>query len=385
MTANLYEKNDRYHVMLSWYQNEKRKQKSIATGIPTQGNNKRKAEAVRKQALEDWQEKVADNFQEILFSDYLSQWLEMIKYSIADTTYSEYKSAIDNRISPYFAKLKISLHDLKPHHIQAFYTWKMSDGEVSGNTIHHYHANISKALKDAVKLGHIKSNPAERVTLPKKEKYKADFYTTDELRKLLSIVNGTKLEVPVMFACWFGMRRGEIVGARWDAIDFQSKTFYMRGTITDKGEGTQTENLAYHSFGKTPASIRAFPLTDEMVTYLKAIKCEQSNNRILAGGEYSEKWHEFVCVDKVGNLIQPEYISYTFPKVLAKNGLRKIRFHDLRHTNATLLLEDGASMKDVQDWMGHKSFSTTADTYAHVQTRAKQRLSESMTNLLSGE
>ena len=383
MTANLYERYGMYQIMLSWQQDGKRNQKTVATGIPTHGNNKRKAEAERKRVLDEWEEKVTENFLDILFSEYLKQWLESVKHSIAETTYFGYKGTIEHQICPYFSQRKIKLHELKPHHIQTFYTWKMKKDGITGNTIHRYHANIHKALKDAARTELIKDNPASKVILPKKEKFKGAYYTPEELRKLVDVAKGTKLEIPVMLVSWFGMRRGEIVGVRWNAINYEARTLYMCGTVTDKGERTQTENLTYRHFGKTPASIRTFPLTDEMVMYLKALRSKQLENRLLAGSEYNTKWQDFVCVDEMGDLIQPEYIGYTFPKLLEKHGFRKIRFHDLRHTNATLLLEEGATLKEVQDWMGHKSFATTADTYAHVQTKAKQRLAETMAGLLS--
>jgi len=385
MTANLYEQGNHYHVMLSWRQNGKRKQKSITTGIPIQGSNKRKAEAARKAILAEWESKVTDNFTDLLFSDYLLQWLETTRYSIADTTYHSYRNTIEKKICPYFSERKIKLNELKAYHIQDFYTWMLNKGNVSANTIHHYHANIHKALRNAYEMDRIKENPASKVTLPKKEQFKGDYYTPGELRKLVDVVRGTKLEIPVMLVSWFGMRRGEIVGCRWDAINFETKTLYVRGTVTDKGNGTQTENLTYRDYAKTPSSIRTFPLEPDMIAYLKRLKGTQAENRILVGREYNQQWKDFLCVDETGNLVQPEYISYTFPYVLKKHGLRRIRFHDLRHTNATLLLEEGATLKEVQDWMGHKSLSTTADTYAHVQAKAKKRLAETMSGLLTGE
>lgn len=383
MTANLREKNDRYHVILSWIQDGKRNQKSVATGIPVLGNNKRKAEMARKNILAEWEARITENFTEMFFSDYLLQWLESIKHSIAETTYHSYKNTIEKSICPYFTERKIKLHELKAFHIQDFYTYMLTKKKVSANTIHHYHANIHKALRNAYEMERITENPAGKVTLPQKAKFRGAYYTPDELKKLISVVKDTKLEVPVMLVSWFGMRRGEIVGCRWDAINFESKTLYMCGAITDKGDGTREENLVYRSFGKTPTSIRTFPLTDEMVSYLRELKRKQEANRLLVGREYNMKWLDFVCVDEVGDLIQPEFISRTFNRTLAKYGLRKIRFHDLRHTNATLLLEEGATLKELQDWMGHKSMATTADIYSHVQHKAKQRLSESISGLLA--
>lgn len=358
--------------MLSWNQDQKRKQKSIATGVSVNGNNKRKAEAVRKQILEEWEEKVVENFKDILFSDYIMHWLEIYKEAIAETTYFSYKATIEKQIVPYFAERKIKRYDLKPYHIQAFYKWKMDEGGVSGNTIHHYHANIHKALKDAVKTEIINDNPASKVTLPKKKKFIQDFYVAEEMRVLLGAIIGTKLETPVFLASWLGLSRGEIVGLRWQDVNFESMTLSVRGVVTDKGTGSRTENLKYRDgVAKSESRLRSFPLEPEVVDYLKALQKRQNENRCLFGSMYINKWSDFICVDFNGDLIKPEYISRTFPTFLQKNGLRKIRFHELRDSNASLLLDMGVDMKRIQAWLGHDHYSTTDRHYAHLRTDAK--------------
>jgi integrase len=381
MTATLIERNHKYYVVLNWVQDGERNRKWINTDLPV-GGNKRRAEALRLELLQAWQDRLSENPTDVLFSDYIKQWLEERRSALADTTYWEYRNTVRRYIAPYFASLKVKLLDLKPHHIQTFYNAKIAEG-VSANTVHHYHANIHRALKDAARLELIPNNPADKVVLPKKAVFRGGFYSQDELRKLITIVAGTKLEVPVMLASWFGMRRGEIVGVRWDAVDLAEKVLYMNGTITDKGEHSRMKNLQYRNFGKTATSIRAFPLEDGHIEYFEELRRRQSSNKSLAGSSYNAEWSDFVCVDVIGNLILPEYISRVFPQVIAKNGLRKIRFHDLRHTNATLLLEAGASLKEVQDWMGHKSVLTTGNIYGHVQLHAKRKLSSAMCGIMA--
>lgn len=383
MTANLHERNNHYQVMLSWEQNGKCKQKTVATGIPVQGNNKRKAEAARKQILEKWEAKITDNFQDILFSDYLKQWLETIRHSIAETTHFGYKQTIEKVICPYFSERKIKLHELKPYHIQDFYKWKMGTDGVTGSTIHHYHANIHKALKDAYRTELIKDNPADKVTLPKKERLTADFYTAEEMRLLLDKVKGTRIEIPVTLTAWFGLRRGEAIGLRWQDVDFETMTLSVRGVITDKGELSKSENLKYRSGAKTPTSIRTFPLPPEVGDYITELKAQQEKNRQLAGNSYQEKWDGFVCVDAAGDLITPEYLSRAFRQFLEKHGLRKIRFHELRDSNASLLLDKGVDMKRIQSWLGHAHFSTTADIYAHLRMDAKHALGDILSKELA--
>jgi integrase len=383
LTVSLNKKKGNYYVILSWQQDGKRKQKSVATGIPIRGNNKREADIAKKRILAEWEGKISGSFKEILFADYLSQWLGDVRRSIAETTYHSYKHTIEKMICPHFAKLKVALVDLKPHHIQSFYTQKLNSG-ASGNTIHHYHANIRKALKDAVRVELIPNNPADKVILPKKEKYRGNFYTPDELRTLIDGVRDSKLEVPIMLASWFGLRRGETVGLRWSSISFEAKTLSVSGTVTNKGNGTPEEKEVYRKTGKTKTSIRSFPLSTQIIEYLQALKRRQEENIRLAGDAYNSKWLDFVCVDETGNLIRLDYISNMFPKTLKRLGLRPIRFHDLRHTNITLLLEAGASLKEAQDWAGHANISTTADIYAHVQTQAKKRLTDSIGAIISG-
>ena len=382
MTANLYEKHSKYHVMLSWYQGNKRKQKSVATGISVKGNNKRSAEAERRRILAEWESKITENFQDILLSDYLRQWLKTAKQSVAETTYSSYKAAVEKQICPYFDEKKIKLHELKPHHIKAFYTWKMENSNVTGNTIRRYHANIHKALREACESELIPRNPAANLILPKYEEYVSDFYTVEELRKLLNVIKGEKLETVVMLSIQLGTRRGETLGIQYKDCDFEEKKLYIRGTVTDKGEGSRTENLKYRSCAKTKSSIRSFPMTPELADYLRALILRQDEYRKLAGDSYNQKWNGFVNVDEQGNLLTPEYVSRAFPKLLEKNNLRRIRLHELRDSNASLLLANGVDLVLIQSWLGHANLRTTT-SYAKHRIDAKQPLGEVVSRALS--
>ena len=376
MTATLYKKKDRYYVMLSWNQGHIRKQKSVSTGLSVTGTSKRKVEQARKRLLEEWEEKIAENFQDVLFVDYLLQWLEMVKYSIAETTYFTYKSMIESQIIPYFKERKIKLHDIRPHHIQAFYAWKLENSDIKGVTIHRYHANIHKALKHAMQTEMIRDNPAAKVVLPKKERFTAKFYTAEEMRLLLEKIQGEKIEAPTYLASWFGMRRGEVLGLRWQDINFEAMTLSVCGVITDKGALSRSENVKYRSGAKTHTGLRSFPLPAEVADFLKKHLEQQRKNQELMGSAYNEDWLDFVCVDVTGNLIRPEYLSRAFPAFLEKHSLRVIRFHDLRDSNASLLLDQGVDMKLIQSWLGHAHYSTTADIYTHLRPDAKRKLGD---------
>jgi len=379
MTAILREKNNRYHVVLNWYQGNERKQKSISTGISVQGNNKRKAEQAKKDILDEWRNIIAKNYHDILFADYLVEWLDSIKPMVADTTYYGYKRQIDSSIAPYFRTLGLELINVRPHHIQSYYSHMINSG-LSASTVQRHHSNIHKALKDACRLEYIKENSASKVELPKIDVFRGSFYSQDELRKLIKVSGGTKYETPVLIASWFGMRRGEIIGLKWEAIDLTAKVLYMRGTVIDMGVGLN-DGLVYRPYGKTKSSVRAYPLTDHMVKYFKTLKKRQQENRKVAGRDYNTKWFEYVCVDNVGNIIRPGYLSSTFAKFLESNELRRIRFHDLRHTNASILLDEGVTLKEIQEWLGIKKFQTVSDIYAHVLSGTKQGLSNTISGI----
>ena len=257
---------------------------------------------------------------------------------------------------------------------------------VKQSTILHYHALIHKALKYAVKNKQIQTNPADDAEHPKAEKYEASFYNSDELEKLFMAVKGKPLEIPVLFGAFYGLRRSEVVGLKWDAIDFKENTITIRHTITNcyvKGERVQIAK----DRTKNSSSLRTLPLVPQVKERLLALQEEQKSNRKVCGSCYSKEYKEYVCVNALGELIKPDYITDTFPKVLQKNGLRRIRFHDLRHSCASLLIANGVSMKEVQEWLGHSDFSTTANIYSHLEYKAKvasaNAMAESMSKALS--
>lgn len=382
MTASIQIKANKYYIVVSWKpEGEKRKQKWIKTDLSVDGNNKRKAEQKRVEVLREYETKISLNANDMLFSDFLRRWLEDSKRNISENTYHSYRQTVNSSICPYFDERKIKLCDLKPYHIQDFYKKKMDEEGLSANTIWHYHANIHKALDYAVKTERIKTNPSDRIELPKKEKHIAEYYTTDELKILMDKAKGSSLETVIYLAVWFGLRRGEIIGLKWDYIDFDAKTLSVIGTVTDKGtSGSRIENLKYRVGAKTASSIRSFPLTDEMVKYFKSLREKQLINQKKFN--YNTEWIEFVCVRDDGDLIPLDYVSRAFPRFLKNNGLKPIKLHELRHSNISLLIENGASMKEAQEWAGHSSYSTTANIYSHIQAKNKIKLTQTIQNLL---
>ena len=364
-----------------------------STGLPVKGNKKR-AEAM----LNDWRKseeialkkrkangslKKLDPNQEILFTKFMLDWLEMMKNSVEVTTYASYAQAIKSKINPYFdARFPaLTLSQITPKHIQDYYTWEMTENNVSANTVIHRHANIRKALQYAFKTGLIDINPADRIERPKKVKYVGSTYNNQELEQLFAVTKGDLIELPVMLAAFYGLRRSEVLGLKWDAIDFEKKTITIKHTVTQTtldGKSVIIEK----DRTKTKSSYRTLPLVKPFEDALLRKKAEQAENRRLCGKCYDKSHLDYINVNEMGKLITPGFLTQHFPLVLERNGMKKIRFHDLRHSCATLLYSNGVALKDIQEWLGHSDISTTSNIYTHLDYSSKVASANAILSLL---
>ena len=245
---------------------------------------------------------------------------------------------------------------------------------VKPNTVIHYHAIIRLALCYARKMGYIKENPIEQVEKPEKNKFVGTYYTPDEVNQLISLTKGTKLEIAVVFACFYGLRRSECVGLRWSVFDFENNIFHINRTVVlTSVNGKRT--LVTKDAAKTDATIRSMPLSADIKKRLLEIKCIQDNNPKRRKKNYNNQWSDYLMVTENGDLISPDYVTDAFRRLIKKNKMRHIRFHDLRHTCASLLLNkgktNGVTLKDIQVWLGHSDFSTTANTYSNLDANSK--------------
>ena len=367
VSGHLSEKKGHYYAVITYKDGlGNRKTKWIATGLPVKGNKKRAEAFLNEQKLK--YEEIDSSPEEILFADYMEEWLEIVKTSIATVTYSSYSMMVKKTIAPYFRRRKIKLVDLTAKDIQNFYLAELK--RVSANTVIHYHANIHKALKYAVKLDLIPTNPADKIERPRKGSFKGSFYDTEEMKLLLEAVKGTKFEIPVMLAAFYGLRRSEVLGLKWDAVDFDKNTITIKHTVTTcELDGKRI--LVKEDRTKNKASMRTLPLVDFVKEKPLSLKAEQEENRMLCGRSYIKDFIGYICINEIGDLIKPGYLSVEFPKLLEKKGLRRIRFHDLRHSCASLLIANGVPMKQIQEWLGHSDFSTTANIYAHLDYSSK--------------
>lgn len=261
VTGHLREKNGIYQIILNYKDDKGRYQtKSISTGLPVKGNKKR-AEDMLQAERKKFDQRPTNGGKDILFSDFLLNWLDMMKNSVEITTYASYSNVVKNHIVPYFKEEKLLLQDVKPKHIQDFYQYEMNDKGVSANTVIHYHSNIRKALQYAFVTGIIPSNPADRVQRPKKQPFEGSIYNEEELEKLFYVVKGTPIELGVILGAFYGLRRSEVVGLKWDSIDFIQKIFTIRHTVTEVSIDGKFLTVA-HDRAKTKSSYRTADQAD---------------------------------------------------------------------------------------------------------------------------
>lgn len=291
------------------------------------------------------------------------------------TTFSSYTQMVKKKIAPYFRNTGLTLDGIQAKHIQSFYLHELKT--VSPGTVIHYHANIHKALKYAVKMDLIPFNPADKVERPKKQRYIADYYRQKELERLLEASKDHPYSLLIQMTAFYGLRRSEALGLKWDAIDFERGTISVIRTVTTiTVDGKQTE--IEQQSAKTKSSLRSLPLIGSFREYFMQVKEAQELNKQACGNCYNHEYDGFAFVDELGERMRANYLTSAFPKFLESHGLRRMRFHDLRHSCASLLLANGVPLKHIQEWLGHSDFTTTANICAHLDYKSKITSAQAM-------
>ena len=379
VSGHLQEKNGLYHMVINYKDvNGKRVTKWVSTGLPVRGN-KRKAENMLMELRQTFEPEVPPKPGEnLLFTDFMLDWLKIVKPTLEVTSYWSYDGYV-HRVNEYFEPKKMLLNQITTKDIQDFYSYIFNEKRLKANTVIHYHANIRKALQYAVKIGYIATNPALYVDRPKIQEYVGSFYDVDEINALLAVVKGMKIEMGIMFAAFYGLRRSEIIGLKWSAIDFKNKTITIKHTVTETSvDGKFT--MVSKDRAKNKSSMRSLPLVADFADYLTERKERQEEFKRLCGRSYNHDFDEYIYVDEMGNLTKPNFLTDNLDTVLRNNNMRKIRFHDLRHSCASVLLANGVTLKEIQEWLGHSNFSTTANIYAHLDKSSKSRSAQTMIN-----
>ncbi|MDK2802657.1 MAG: site-specific integrase [Oscillospiraceae bacterium] len=323
------------------------------------------------------------NKSKTLFSCFMIDWLNIHKFNIDITTYNSYKCIIDAHIIPYFKSKKIYLEDITPLDIQNYYSTKSNQG-LSNNSILKHHANIRKALDYAYRVDIISYNPADKVIKPKKEKYTANFLDESKIKDIIKIFKETRINIPVLFACVFGLRRSEALGLKWENIDIQKKIIHIKHCVVNTTSNNKTFIIKKDKT-KNKSSNRILKIPKNMIQIINEIKSEQLLSYLNNKANYKTNYLEYICIDKEGNLIKPDYLTRKFKEICLKNNICNIRFHDLRHSCASILFNNGYNLKDIQEWLGHSTISTTGDIYTHIDTKRKLLMADSLNSIFEKE
>ena len=428
MTGRLVVKGGRFYVVISYQDSRgKNKQKWKATGLPVK-NNKRIAEELMREIVANFDPQVEELVkksngahkikmpksrkpmvpmqpsymlqgqpmmqsgymwnqrqvmgEDMLFGDYLMQWIEMAKPNLQISTYSSYKGKIKH-IAPYFNERGITLQSISPMDIQAYYAWLIDNGK-SVQSCTHSHVIIRRALEIAYRTDRIPVNPAAKVEKPKSPKYEAKYYDLKQLKVLFEKLKGDKNELMYKMTAFYGLRRSELCGMKWSSIDFDNNKLTLNSSIVQASLNSKTV-IVKKDVMKNAASKRTMPLIPEIKEALLKLKAEQDKNKAYFSNYYNQEYLDYVWVDEIGMIVNPNTLTNHFQKFLEQHGLPKIRFHELRHSCASLLLACGVSMKEIQEWLGHSAISTTADIYSHLNYSSKLNVANTLTNAFGGE
>ena len=371
-----------YYVVVN-YKDEfgKPKQKWISTGLRERGN-KTKANSKMKEILRNFN--LANEVtkfkkeEDILFTDFLNSYLDIKKEQIEPVTINMYNK-LSEVIIKYFKNMKLKLKDLKPFHIEGFYKSQYERG-LSSNSVVKYHILIRECLQYAFVNDLVVSNVADKVKRPKVNKFKASFYSIEEIEKLFEVIKEHECRLPIMLTAMYGFRRSEVIGLKWEAIDFDKKLISVQHKVIETKIDGKIELYKSDKL-KNETSNRILPLLPQAENLLLEKKSQIENNKTMLGKQYDNQYLDYVCVDNMGRLIRPGRLTHSFCKILKQNNLKHIRFHDLRHSCASIMLANGVPMKQIQEWLGHADFGTTANIYSHLNYSSKLNSANTISNV----
>jgi integrase len=304
---------------------------------------------------------------------FLEQWLETTYKPplVSHNTYKQFRSIIKKHLVPGLGH--VSVQKLTVPMVQAFYREKIDAG-LAPRTIATIHAVLHRALEYAVRWGLISRNVTKLVSLPQIERYEGQVLTIEKAAKLLEVARGSRIDALLWMALTTGMRRGEMQALRWSDIDIEKGVLSVQRTVS------RIPGYGYvEGEPKTRSSRRKIVLPAVMVEALRAHHENQKQARVEAGDKWKEKGIVFCNI--YGGFMRPDMIAYWLDRLLKDAGLPHMRFHDLRHSAATILLAAGVNPKVIQELLGHSKIGITLDVYSHVLPSMHQEAASKMDDL----
>ena len=359
------------------------KTKWHSLGIEAKRGNKRKAEFAMTELITKYCEN-PNLFNKIQFANYIKEWLVCVKKQVDIITYEGYRQYAERHIIPYFEEKNIMLQDVRIQDVESYYNYKSITGRLDGKegglsprTIKLHAIVLNLVFKRAICEGLIERNPCDYAKIPKSRSTKsvANFYTAEECKQLLKIVENTPLYDMIYITVIYGLRRSELMGLKWDAIDFENDTVTVKHTVVLNSNIVEKKDTT-----KNKTSMRTYPLLPDVKEILIRIKTDQEKNKKLFGNCYVKTDYVFTRED--GSCYYPSYPTEMLTKYLKKNKMPHIRWHDLRHSCASILIVKGWHMKDISEWLGHSDIGTTMNIYGHISIAHKREISCTLRGLL---
>ena len=317
--------------------------------------SKKEANAVMHQMMADMDRGIAVRKSPKKIAEWLDEWLELYLPNVEETTRIGYKSKINCYLKP--ALGDIYVQSLRTDHVQKMVNNMVAKG-LSAKNIRDTYNNINAAMKKAVVLRMVPYNPCEGVTLPKLKRYKAKVYNVQMIHHLLDIAEGTDMYLPILLCVTLGLRRGELLALRWDNVDFKNKVLKIRSNMV-RGEKDYVIKAP-----KSEAGVRDISLGDEVLAVLQKERTKYVTDIFSCNGHFQNL--NFVIRQEDGSPLRPDSMSRKWRRFLEEHKLPSIRFHDLRHSNATALIQAGVNPRVVQQRLGHADVNITLSTYTHV-------------------
>ncbi|MED0762331.1 site-specific integrase [Aneurinibacillus thermoaerophilus] len=311
------------------------------------------------------------------YGEYLLNYMNNVaRHAMRPSGFTNQMYKVKKHILPALGQMK--LKDIKPMHIQKFYSQKLNEG-FSPASIHSYHAIISKSLRQAKNWGLIQENAASSVSLPRIQKKQLKTWSLDEINQFLHAISKRDKRyepfyIIYVLAIYSGMRKGEILAIQWKDCDLENGYIRVQRTLA------KTPGKLFFQEPKTAQSIRTIKLPDFALQALKAQKIKQKAWRLQLGAAYQDL--DLVASDFDGGMITPSEVDHDFKRACEHAGVQKIRFHDLRHTHATILLQLGENPKVVSERLGHGNITVTLTTYSHVLPIMQDNLAKNFDDAL---
>ena len=311
----------------------------------------------------------------LTYGTYMDEWFQERKHRLEPATFKIHSIYLKNIIKPRLGHMRIQ--EITPMHIQHFINELANRDGYARATIHLIYRIVDNSMKKAKIFKLIKSNPTEGVTIPKIQKKEIHVWSLKQVNEFIEFAeelkNLTRCYTGFLISLLTGMRQGEVLGLRWQDIHFDTNLLYITQTVTQDGD-------IKHG-AKNDASVRVihFPerLKEQLLSHFALIKEEQK----AAGTRYED--HDLVMCTKLGKPLIPRNFRKEFYNLTEKSGLPKIRFHDLRHTHATILIQQNVNVKLISERLGHKDIDTTLNIYSHVIPSMQESVSAALDEIIT--